>query len=54
MDLNDVRSGVTLVSLALFVALMAWTWWPTHKSAHDAAAQLPFDGEANNELGVEQ
>jgi cytochrome c oxidase cbb3-type subunit 4 len=48
MDLNDVRSGVTLISLALFVALMAWTWWPTHKSAHDAAAQLPFDGEADD------
>jgi cytochrome c oxidase cbb3-type subunit 4 len=47
MDLNDVRSVVTLLSLGLFVALMAWTWWPAHKSAHDAAAQLPFAGEAN-------
>ena len=47
MDLNDVRSAVTLLSLALFVALMGWTWWPAHKQAHDAAAQLPFDGEAD-------
>ena len=54
MDLNDVRSAVTLLSLALFVALMAWTWWPARKSAHEAAAQLPFDGEANEQLGVEQ
>src|SRR5215210_1560901 len=27
MDLNDVRSLVTLVSLTLFVGLMVWTWW---------------------------
>ena len=46
MDLNDVRSLTTLFSLALFVALMVWTWWPARKAAHDAAAQLPFDGEA--------
>jgi cbb3-type cytochrome oxidase subunit 3 len=54
MDINDVRSLVTLAGLALFLGLMAWTWWPTRKQAHDAAAQLPFDGEpdgrgANNE-----
>jgi len=43
MDLNDVRSLVTLLSLALFLALMVWTWWPDRKGAHEAAAQLPFD-----------
>jgi len=46
MDLNDVRSLVTLAGLALFLGLMAWTWWPARRSAHEAAAQLPFDGEA--------
>ena len=45
MDINDVRSLVTLLSLALFVGLMVRTWWPSHKRAHDAAAQLPFEGE---------
>jgi len=48
MDLNDVRSLVTLLSLALFLALMVWTWWPDRKGAHEAAAQLPFDGEAGD------
>jgi len=43
MDLNDVRILVTVSSLALFLALMAWTWWPGRKRAHDAAAQLPFE-----------
>ena len=54
MDLNDVRSFVTLLSLALFVALMAWTWWPAHKGAHDAAARLPFEGEAQEGEGATQ
>ncbi|HKW82950.1 MAG TPA: cbb3-type cytochrome c oxidase subunit 3, partial [Burkholderiaceae bacterium] len=45
MDLNDLRSGITLASLLLFVALMAWTWWPGRKAAHDEAGQLPFQGE---------
>jgi cytochrome c oxidase cbb3-type subunit IV len=45
MDMNDLRSGITLLSLLLFIALMAWTWWPGRKSAHDAAGRLPFEGD---------
>jgi cytochrome c oxidase cbb3-type subunit 4 len=45
MDLNDIRSLVTLISLALFLGLMAWTWWPARRQAHDAAALLPFVDE---------
>ena len=48
MDLNDIRSLVTLFSLALFLALMAWTWWPARKNAHELAARLPFDGDADD------
>ena len=46
MDINDLRSAVTVVGLLLFIALMAWTWRPHAKRDHDAAARLPFDGEA--------
>jgi cytochrome c oxidase cbb3-type subunit 4 len=46
MDLNDIRSLVTLLSLCLFLALMAWTWWPTRRAVAEEAAQLPFTGEA--------
>jgi len=46
MDLNDIRSLVTLLSLYLFLALMAWTWWPTRRAVAEEAAQLPFTGEA--------
>ena len=45
MDLNDVRSLVTLLSFVLFACLAAWTWWPTRRAAHHAAAHLPFEGD---------
>jgi cytochrome c oxidase cbb3-type subunit 4 len=48
MDINLIRSLVTLLSLALFVGLMAWTWWPQRRGAHEAAAQLPFEDELPN------
>jgi cytochrome c oxidase cbb3-type subunit 4 len=51
MDLNDVRSIVTLASLLLFIALVAFTWSRSRRAAHDAAAALPFadDAGARNE-----
>ena len=45
MDLNDIRSIVTVASLLIFTGLMVWTWWPARKAAHDDAAQLPFRGD---------
>jgi cbb3-type cytochrome oxidase subunit 3 len=54
MDLNDVRSAVTLLGLGLFLALMAWTWRPARKHDHEAAAQLPFDGETDDHRGATQ
>ena len=46
MDLNDLRSGVTLVSLLLFAVLVAWVWLPRRRAQFNEAAQLPFDGES--------
>ena len=48
MDLNDLRSLVTLFGLSLFIGLVAWTWRPDRRRAHDAAARLPFDGDASD------
>ncbi len=45
MDLNDIRSAVTLTGLLLFVALAAWTWWPSRRAAHRSASEVPFQGE---------
>ena len=46
MDVNELRAGVTLVSLVLFIALVAWTWQRSRRQAFDEAAQLPFEGDA--------
>jgi cytochrome c oxidase cbb3-type subunit 4 len=46
MDLNDLRSFVTLFSFCFFLALAAWAWRPARRAELDEAAQLPFRGEA--------
>ena len=46
MDLNDIRNLVTLTSFILFVGLMAWTYRPARKRAHEEAEMLPFADEA--------
>lgn len=45
MDINDMRSAVTVVSFVLFLALMAHTWSRRRKADYDEAANLPFAGE---------
>jgi cytochrome c oxidase cbb3-type subunit 4 len=47
MDINDIRSLVTLIGLMLFLGLVAWTWRPARLRAHQMAARLPFDGETD-------
>ena len=46
MDVNDLRITITLVSLVLFLALMARTWSHSRRAEYDAAAMLPFSGES--------
>jgi cytochrome c oxidase cbb3-type subunit 4 len=45
MDINDIRSAVTVLGFVAFVALVRWVWAARRHSAFDAAAQLPFQGE---------
>jgi cytochrome c oxidase cbb3-type subunit IV len=45
MDINDMRSVVTVVSLLTFVGIVAWAWSKRNKSSFDEAAQLPFRDE---------
>ena len=49
MDINDIRSIVTVVSLVAFLALVVSTWARRRRPAHDEAARLPFvDDETRN------
>ena len=55
MDVNDLRSVVTVISLGLFLALVGVTWSRSRKAAFDEAAQIPFQdslvGDADNKDG---
>ncbi len=42
LDLNAIRIGVTIVSLALFLALVAHAWSRRRAGEHAEAAMLPF------------
>lgn len=42
IDINFVRSLVTLVSLTMFIGLMVWTWNRRQRSGFEEAAHLPF------------
>ena len=45
MDINDLRSAVTVTGLLLFLALVLWVYAGRRKSAFDAASKLPWLGE---------
>ena len=46
LDLNLLRSAVTVLSFALFVGIMTWTFQRKHREAFDEAAGLPFMDDA--------
>ncbi|MDP3133058.1 MAG: cbb3-type cytochrome c oxidase subunit 3 [Burkholderiaceae bacterium] len=45
MDINDMRSIVTLVSFVTFIGIIVWAWSKRNKADFDEAAQLPFKDE---------
>jgi cytochrome c oxidase cbb3-type subunit 4 len=49
MDLNDLRSIVTLVSLLLFLVLVLAVWRPGRRDEFAEASRAPFDGEGDIE-----
>ncbi|MFM7847898.1 MAG: cbb3-type cytochrome oxidase subunit 3 [Rubrivivax sp.] len=49
MDINDLRSAVTVISLLLFVGLVAITMKPSRRSEFEEAAHLPFAEDTSGE-----
>jgi len=45
MDINTVRITITLISLAIFLSIVAWAMSPKSRAGFEAAAQLPFEEE---------
>ncbi len=52
MDINDLRSLVTVVSLLTFVGIVAWAYSRRNRASFDEAARLPFADE-NGAAGEE-
>jgi cytochrome c oxidase cbb3-type subunit 4 len=50
MDLNTLRSLVTVLSFVLFLGIIAWTFSRERRGAFDAAAALPFADEGGAAL----
>ena len=42
MDINDLRSIITVVSVIMFVGIVMWAYSGRRKQAYDEAANLPF------------
>jgi len=45
MDLNLLRSLVTLAALAAFLGIVWWAYAPSRRERFERDARLPFDGE---------
>ena len=46
MDINDLRSIVTLLLFVAFIGIVAWAWSRRNQSRFDEAARLLFAGES--------
>ena len=42
MDVNDLRSIITVLAFATFIGIVFWAWSGRRKQAFDEAARLPF------------
>ena len=49
MDLNDLRIAVTVLSLLVFIGLVAWAPSRRNGPRFEHAAWLPFSDEASHE-----
>ncbi|MBI5335448.1 MAG: cbb3-type cytochrome c oxidase subunit 3 [Burkholderiales bacterium] len=45
MDLNDLRSVVTVLSLLAFLAIVFWAYSRGNRARFDEAARLPFEND---------
>ena len=49
MDINDLRSIVTLLLFVAFIGIVAWAWSRRNQKRFDEAARLPFADEQRSE-----
>lgn len=42
MDINTLRSAVTVAALIAFIGIVVWAWSRRNQADFDEAARLPF------------
>jgi cytochrome c oxidase cbb3-type subunit 4 len=53
MDINDLRSLVTVLAFVSFAGIVVWAWSGRRRAAFDEAANLPFtEDEASAGAGA--
>ena len=45
MDINDIRSALTVLAFASFIGIVIWAWSGRRKAAFDEAARLPLEDD---------
>jgi len=50
MDINTLRSIVTVLAFTAFIGIVLWAYSDRSKAAFEQAARLPFD-EEDDEIG---
>ncbi len=56
MDINTLRSIVTVITFLVFIGIVVWAWSSRNAKSFDEAAQLPFkqDEDSAKELDKEE
>jgi cytochrome c oxidase cbb3-type subunit 4 len=54
MDINDFRAWHTLVSLLIFIGIVAWAYSKRRKTSFDEAANLPFAEDKTHQATMEK
>jgi cbb3-type cytochrome oxidase subunit 3 len=47
MDLNTIRSAITLIGFIAFIGIVWWVFAPRNRAALRAASLIPFESEDN-------
>ena len=45
MDINFLRSMVTVAAFVVFISILVWAYRPARKKQFDDAAKLPFESD---------
>ena len=43
MDINTIRTAITVLAMLAFLAIVAWAWSSRRQADFDVAARLPLD-----------